>query len=262
MEVLRKNGLVICQDKDIIKRTKKALEILQPKFPPPGSLILIKPNLVEPRHKNSGVITRPEIVEVVIQWLDDKNYQIVVGEGSAVPTTDIAFWRGGYRYLTKKYKIKLINLNKGPFVKIKTDKDYWPEFEINKLVKETNYLISIAPLKEHLFGVTLTIKNLMGCLKPKGIPNKSYVHPNNNQELWTKRMVILYQYLKPNLAIIDGTTAMFGSHIDGRLEQKDLTIVGEDALTVDLIGAEILGHKEILYLREIQRLNSCHIRAN
>ena len=248
MEILRKDEIFICRDKDIIERTQKALEILNPKLPPKGSLILIKPNLVEPKHKTSGAITRPEVVEAIIQFLGDRNYQIIVGEGSAVPITEIAFWRGGYRYLARKYKIKLINLNRGPFVKIKTHQEIWPEFEVNKLAKEADYLISVAPLKEHSFGVTLTIKNLMGCLKPKGIPNKSYMHPNNNLELWVKRMALLYQHLKPHLAVIDGTTAMYGSHINGRLEQKDLTIVGEDALTVDLAGAEILGQKKVSYL--------------
>ena len=251
MQILRKNKVIICQDKDIIERTKKALEILRPKPPIRGSLILIKPNLVEPKHKNSGAITRPEIVEAIIQFFGDENYQIFVGEGSAVPTTEIAFWRGGYRYLTKKYKIKLVNLNKGSFVKIKTGQKIWPEFEVNSLVKEVDYLISVAALKEHLFGVTLTIKNLMGCLRPRGLPNKAYMHPQNNQELWAKRLALLYHCLKPNLAVIDGTTAMYGSHINGRLEQKDLTIVGEDALAVDLIGAEILGHKRVFYLHFI-----------
>lgn len=261
MEILRKNGIVICQDKDIILRTKKALQILAPQLPPQGSLILIKPNLVEVKRKKSGAITRPEIVEAIIQWLGDQNYQIIIGEGSAGPYTHLAFLVGGYRYLLKKYKIKLVDLNKGPFIKIKTDKDYWPEFEVNKLVKEADYLISVAPLKEHPFGVTLTIKNLMGCLKPKGLPNKAYMHPQDNQELWAKRMVLLYQNLKPDLAVIDGTTAMFGSHLNGRLEKKNLTIVGQDILAVDLVGAEILGHKEILYLKKIQELNP-RIRAD
>ena len=253
MKIQRKNGIIICQDPDIIKRTIKALEILSPHLPLKGSLILIKPNLVEPKRKNSGAITRPEVIEAIIQFLGDENYQIIIGEGSAMPATSLAFRLGGYHYLTKKYKVKLIDLNKGPFSKIKTDKDFWPEFEVNQLAKESDYLISVAPLKEHPFGVTLTIKNLMGCLRPKGVrANKSYIHPNDNQELWAKRMGLLYKYLKPELAVIDGTTAMYGSHISGRLEEKNLTIVGEDALAVDLVGAEILGHKNVFYFKYLE----------
>lgn len=253
MKIFRQNKVVISQSENIILRTIRALEILKPQLPQKGSLILIKPNIVVPMNKNSGAITRPEIVEAIIQFLNEKNYQIVVGEGSAEQTTNEAFLKGGYLYLVKKYKIKLVDLNKGPFIKITTGQKDWPEFEISKLAKEADYLISAAVLKEHFFGLTLTIKNLMGCLKPKGLPTKSYMHPKNDEEIWSKRMVLLYQALKPNLAIIDGTTAMFGSHLTGRLEKMDLTIVGEDALEVDLVGAKILGRERVKYLEEIKK---------
>jgi len=232
-------------------RTKKALEVLNPELPEPGAKILIKPNLVEPKPKTSGAITRPEVVEGIIQFFNEKKYQIIVGEGTACPTTEKAFKIGGYQYLVQKYQIKLVDLNKGPFKKIKTGKKIWPEIEINKLAL-VSFFISAAVLKEHAVGVTLSIKNLMGTIAPKGSrgANKNYMHPEDDwHEPWAKRLGLLYKYLRPNLAVIDGTTGMYGSHISGRLEQKDLTIVGEDPLEVDKIAAEILGHQEVFYFK-------------
>lgn len=254
MDIVKNNNIVTVRDKDLIKRTTKALQVLQPKLPEPGSKILIKPNLVEPRTKKSGAITRPEIVEGIIQFLNDKKYKILIGEGTAMPTTKLAFTIGDYLYLPKKYDVKLINLNKGPFKKINTGKDIWPEIEINQIALETDYFISAAVLKEHMYVVTLSIKNIMGCLKPKGIQaNKSYIHKEYDDTIWARRLAILYQYLKPDLAIIDGTTGMYGSHVAGRLEQKDLTIVGEDPLAVDIVCAEILGHKKVFYLEGLKQ---------
>jgi len=241
--------LVIVHGENILERTKKALEKLAPNLPPEGAKILIKPNLMEPRLKNSGAITRPIVIEAIIQFLSGQKYQIFVGEGTAVPTTLIAFRLGGYFSLTKKYNIKLVDLNKGPFLKIKTNQDFWPEIEIAKLAKEVDYLISVCPLKEHSYGVTLSLKNMMGILRPYGLPNKSYIHKENNKELWAKRLCLLLKYIKPNLAIIDGTTGMYGSHVNGRLIYHNLTIAGEDPLAVDFCGAEILGHQENFYLK-------------
>lgn len=247
-----KNNVIITRGKDIIKRTKEALKKLDPKLPPKGSKILIKPNLVEPMPPDSGAITRPEVIEGIIQFLGDKNYKIIIGESSATWETEKAFRLAGYKDLKKKYKIKLINFDKGKFIKIKTGKSIWPSFEIAKTCRDVSYIISAAPLKEHAFGVTLTIKNMMGVLKPKGpTPNKKYIHKEGDIKIWTKRMKILLNYIKPDLALIDGTTAMIGSHIHGRLKKKNITIVGQDALAVDMAGAKILNHKRVFYLSKL-----------
>jgi len=251
---MNKNKVIIVSGQDIIKRAKKALEILAPTLPLIGSKILVKPNLVEPLAKDSGAVTRPEVIEGIIQFLGDKNYQILIGESSGSWHTKEAFIKAGYKDLEKKYNIKLINFDEGEFIKIKTNQSIWPEIEIAKTCFEVSYLISVAPLKEHPYEVTLTCKNMMGVLKPDKrykSANKRYIHKEDNKKIWAKRLCLLLKYIKPDLAIIDGTTAMYGSHINGRLERKNLTIAGCDPVAVDLVGAEILGHKKIFYLEKM-----------
>lgn len=251
---MNKNKVIIVSGSDIRERAKKALEILAPILPPSGSKILIKPNLVEPLAKDSGAVTRPEVIEGIIRFLGDKNYQILIGESSGSWQTDLAFKKAGYNDLRKKYKIKLINFDQGDYIKIKTSQSIWPEIEIAKPCFDALYLISVAPLKEHPFGVTLTCKNMMGLIRPDKryqSANKQYIHQEDNQEIWAERLCLLLKYLKPNLAIIDGTTAMYDSHINGRLKIKNLTIIGQDPVAVDLLGAEILGHQKIFYLEKM-----------
>ena len=127
----------------------------------------------------------------------------------------------------------------------------WLQVEVAKLAVDSDYLISVAPLKEHRYGVTLTLKNMMGTIKSQQeYPTKKYMHQEGNREIWAERLVLLLKKIKPNLGIIDGTTGMYGSHVDGRLQKKNLTIVGEDPLAVDLVGAEILGHQKVFYLEK------------
>lgn len=246
--------VIIVNGNDIKERAKCALKKLSPKLPPKGAKILIKPNLVEALPPESGAITRPEAVAGIIEFLGDENYEILVGESSACWDTWEAFERGGYKNLEKRYKVKLVNFDEGEFIKIKTGSLIWPEFGITKYYRDVDYIISAAVLKEHPYGVTLSCKNMMGCLKPdksRTSANKHYIHKEDNKEIWAERLALLLKYAKPHLAIIDGTTAMFGSHISGRLEKKDLTIASENAVACDIAGAKILGHKSVFYLEKL-----------
>jgi uncharacterized protein (DUF362 family) len=237
--------VILVEGKDIVERTYLALKKLNPAMPKKGEKILIKPNLVEPMLNDSGAITRKETVEGIIKFFGDENYEILVGEGSAIYDTKKCFEKAGYYELEKKYKIKLVDLNSSEFFSVKGK--YW-DFEISKLAKEC-YLVSAAVLKEHAFEVTLCLKNLMGILKPKGgYPVKSYIHAEDDEKIWAKRLIDLVRIAKPNLAIIDATTAMYGSHLFGKLKTLNLTLASEDALACDLVGAKLLGHEKVFYL--------------
>ncbi|MEM7825545.1 MAG: DUF362 domain-containing protein [Candidatus Aenigmatarchaeota archaeon] len=207
--------------------------------------ILIKPNLVEPLPNDSGAITRKEVVEGIIQFFDDKNYDILIGEGAAVYDTKKCLEIAEYYELEEKYKVRLIDLNKDEFLPAKGK--YW-DFEISKIAKEC-YLVSVAVLKEHAFEVTLSLKNLMGILKPaRTYPVKAYIHKENDERIWAKRLLDLIRIANPKLALIDATTSMLGSHLYGRLKNLNLTLASEDALACDLVGAKILGHEKVFYL--------------
>ncbi len=241
--------VLVAKGKDITERTLMALRKLSPRLPTKGSKILIKPNLVEPRPRDSGAITRPEVIEAVIQLLGDRNYQIYVGEGAAIFNTSRCFEKANYLYLKAKYNVKLVDLNQGEFVKVKINGNYWKEFEIAKIVKEADYLISVAVLKHHPFQVTLTLKNMMGVLRPGAqYPVKSYIHREGSQEIWADRLVDLVFKVRPDLAVIDATTGMFGSHLSGKLKKFDLTLVSEDALACDILGSRLLQYKKVLHL--------------
>ncbi|MFQ6020512.1 MAG: DUF362 domain-containing protein [Candidatus Aenigmatarchaeota archaeon] len=241
--------VVICEGKDIIKRTENALKELSPSLPKVNSKILIKPNLVEPMKKDSGAVTRPELLEGIIKFLDDNKYKILIGESSAGYYTDKCFEKAGYRYLTENYNVELINFDDFEFVTIKLNGELWKNIEVTKFILKTDYLISAVPLKEHAFEVTLTLKNMMGILKPKGsYPNKSFMHKEDSYEIWTQRMCDILKKIKPNLGVIDGTTGMYGSHLYGKLKEFDITIVGEDPVAVDCVGAKILGYDKVFYI--------------
>lgn len=70
---------------------------------------------MEPFHKESGIVTRPEVVEGIIQLLGDMKMYIV--EGAAIFDTMRCFRKADYHYLEKKYRVKILDLHKYQFIK-------------------------------------------------------------------------------------------------------------------------------------------------
>lgn len=236
--------VVVCKGGNIAERTRKALEVLSPTITHRD--VLIKPNLVEPMQSSTGAVTRPEVVKGIIEYLGE-DYNISIGESSAGYDTGRAFNRAGYGALERE-KVKLIDFDDRGYIRLDLDGRSWKQVEVTEIVRN-KYLISAAVLKEHMFGVTLTLKNMMGILKPKGAyPNKSYIHRGVSEEIWAERLCDLLGKIKPDLAVIDGTTGMYGSHIHGTLKQHDLTIVSEDPVAADIAGSQILGQGNVLHL--------------
>jgi len=249
--------VVISKGKDIVKRTEKALEKLEPTLPPKNSKILIKPNLVEPLPKNSGAVTRPEIIEGIIKYLNSNGkFNIIIGEGcSYTGRTKECFEKAGY-YLENKYDVKIVPFDENEFVLVKLNGEKWKEIKISKITKESDYIISAAVLKEHGYKVTLALKNMMGILEPRGYyPNKDYMHRVGFvfKGNWSKKLCDLLTKFKPDLSLIDGTTAMYGSHLYGELKRMDLTIVGEDPVAVDSVASNILGHEKVFYIEDAEK---------
>ena len=115
--------VVIVEGGGVKERTIRALSILSPRLPPTGSRILIKPNLVLPSPNDSGAVTRREVVEGIIEFLGDDRYEIFVGEGAAIHDTWRCFREAGYNELERRYRVKLIDLNKDEFKEIRGR--YW-----------------------------------------------------------------------------------------------------------------------------------------
>ncbi len=237
--------VVVCYGKNTRERTFECLKKLNPEIT--KSKVLIKPNLVEVMPNESGAITRKEFVEGIIEFLHSREIEeIFVGEGAGGTfNTFECFEEAGYLELEEKYGIKLVDLNKGSFKKIKGD--FW-EFKVNKICLDC-YLISAAVLKEHAYEVTLSMKNMMGILKPwNKLPTKGYMHKEEDYKIWSLRLIDLIKHVKPNLALIDATTGMLGSHLTGRLKRFDCTIASEDCVACDIVGARLLGYKKVYYI--------------
>ncbi len=101
--------------------------------------------------------------------------------------------------------------------------------------------------------VTLSIKNMMGVINPKGS-----MHTRLN-----KNIVDLASVVKPSIAVVDGIVAGEGHETSVNPVEMNLVIAGTDPVAVDAVGAAVMGinPKNVKHLRlaEKKGLGTCDL---
>ena len=94
-------------------------------------------------------------------------------------------------------------------------------------------IVSVPKLKIHAgAGVTLSIKNMMGVMTPKGSMHRGNL---------SKNIADLASLVKPSLAVVDGIIAAEGHETNGSPVEMNLVLAGKDPVAVDAVGAAVMG---------------------
>jgi len=221
--------------------------------------ILIKPNncFRHPIQPPYGMVTTSTITELIVQLLLEHGCRdISIGEGAIIgifdelaPSTKRGFQGTGIDRVAKKYGIKLIDFNKGPFQELDLG---GIKAQVSKTALETHFLINVPVLKTHFqTKVSLGFKNLKGCLNKA---SKKRFHTSDKLDLL---IYWLNEAIKSDLVIIDGIYMLEKGPetLAGVAHRKDLIIASPDIFECDVIGATILGidPSEVDHLREFAK---------
>jgi len=207
--------------------------------------ILIKPNLVNasPFPVTLPVEACAALIAAFRRWCDA---EIVVAEGCGELhlTTSEVFARHGYERMAAELDVELVDLNEAELVELNNPAcRVFPTFMMPKIILES-YLVSAAVLKAHsLAGVTLTMKNLIGCAPPAyyqqdGHWKKAAFHRQMQTSIFE-----LNRYRQPDLAFIDASLGMAEHHLRGAACDPPVgkLVAGSDPVAVDAAGAGLLG---------------------
>jgi len=212
--------------------------------------------------------TSPEVLQAVIEYLKPRGAKISVMENSTQGNiTRIVFSVNGFREVCEKTGANIIYLDeedtktfefKGkPSVKEDPNGYNLKRFRFPMTIvrimerRDSVTYINIPKLKTHsMAGVTLGIKNQWG------YPQHEDRGKDHNYNLHSK-LVDIYEYIQPDLTIIDGIEGTVHGHypptaFERRLvKQFNILIGGRDTLAVDTVGARVFGltNEEIPHLR-------------
>ena len=212
------------------------------------SAILIKPNLI---NATPHPVTTPvRCCEALVEYIRTySRAEIIIAEGCGDPSfdTDEIYDILGYRELSRRHGIALVDLNESPLRKLKNRNcPVFPEIYLPEIVF-THFIISVPVLKAHSFAViTGTLKNMIGIAPPQyysgkfGTWNKAVFHRDMHQSITD-----LNTYRSPDLSIIDATIGLPDYHLGGRHCDPPIgkIITGFDPIEVDREAARLLGLK-------------------
>lgn len=145
----------------------------------PGDRVLIKPNLVNSRHGESGDVTHFSLIEPIIKMIcyDAGAREIFVGDGSGEVETPRAFAASGMKQVVDRLSsrgipVKLVDLNydKNPrtneFDKVSLGKAALNPNHVYRVAHSVliaDTIISVPKLKTHTrVGISVALKNFIG----------------------------------------------------------------------------------------------------
>ena len=202
--------------------------------------------------------TSPEVLKEVITYVGDKGAKIYVMENSTQANmTRIVFAINGFKEVCDETGANIIYLDEedtesfefkgkpsaGDESKGYNLKTFRLPKTIVKIMKNRDSItyINIPKLKTHsMAGVTLGIKNQWG------FPQHADRGKDHNYNLHAK-LVDVYEYIKPDITIIDGINGTIHGHYpptaweDRLVIPFNILIGGRDTLAVDVVGARIFG---------------------
>jgi uncharacterized protein (DUF362 family) len=199
--------------------------------------VLIKPNYVNSSHPETGVTTDPRVVKGIVEYLLDhgrSTHDFAVGEGGmANYDTAETFKAVGLADILEEYDVTLLDLNKQPHVEVSVPGGKsLKNLKVAKAFMDYDCILSVPKLKVHCWSLsTLSMKNMMGGMLPKGI-----MHDDLHQKI-----VDLNKAFGPELTVIDGIVGCQGHELACDPINSDVIIAGEDFVATDAIGSFLMG---------------------
>ncbi len=214
-----------------------------------GDTVLLKPNLLSPKPSESAIVTHPMIVKALIELLQERGVEVVVGESSgggdgkgAVSRTSRAFQVCGLEEVCEDTGAELVNFDRSDYEIIDSPGVTDESFPIPEQVLEADLVISLPKLKTHTLTMfTGAIKNLYGCIPGM---KKTELHGSQpNPESFADMMVDILEIVKPGLSIMDGIECMHGNGPGegGKKYNLGTVMASSDPVALDKVAESYLG---------------------
>ena len=217
--------------------------------------VFIKPNIVS--YENYPTTTHPDLLKIVIEYLQKKNCTITVGDGPA-PTSGRSDKILEKHLLTKvcsELGVELLSLHKQGFTKIKTD---YCSLKISSIYLQSEYVISLPVLKGHQWtDLTGALKNQFGFF-----PNRERILLHSPLKNLHQAIAAINKVKKPDLFIMDAieTYKNANEKRQGGIQTKlGYMLAGTDPVALDCLGLRLL-QKVNSELQKKTPLDILHIR--
>jgi len=201
-----------------------------------GDRVVVKPNVGFPVR---DAVTSPEVVAELVEMAYEAGAGEVLVVESSVRGSDTTycFRETGYFDALKPLGVEIVDLKRsGTVITVRCEDAYrLKTVDVYEEAYDADVLISVAKMKRHVSAdVTLGMKNLIGCFPDweKGRFHREGLH---------ECIADIAHILKPDLVVVDGTTAMTKrGPTGGVMVPAEVVVASRDPLACDYVAAKIL----------------------
>jgi uncharacterized protein (DUF362 family)/Pyruvate/2-oxoacid:ferredoxin oxidoreductase delta subunit len=173
----------------------------------PGARVLVKPNLLMSSEPDSGIVTHPLIVRVVVKHLLAIGVRVQVSDSPAVGNFQKILRTTGYNGALDGLDVVLkpfeesVEIDIGePFGRVPIARD----------AIEADAVINLAKLKTHAqMHLTLGVKNIFGCVVGLRKP-EWHMRAGVDRRLFARLLVRIYEAVAPIYTLVDGIIGLEG----------------------------------------------------
>jgi uncharacterized protein (DUF362 family) len=234
-------------EKDSYASFAQGIQALGNHFVSRGDRVLIKPNLVQPRPPGSGEVTNVAVIEAVARYcLDAGASRVVIGEGPTYYQSESrlrdCFTETGVAAMAGRLGIDWVLFDEHRYRTFRGVPGVTPkEFRVTEFAFDCDQFINVPVLKTHFItAITLSMKNLKGCLKREDKPR---FHDGD----LNRAVVELNRIIRPTLNVIDCTHHRVKESggakgiKDGQYSDGGWMIAGKDIVATDAVGSALMG---------------------
>lgn len=237
-------SLIRAQSYDRVALRQSMEALLEPlggmaRFVKPGDRVLLKPNLLTGARPTQECTTRPEVVYVVAQMVQEVGGKPFLGDSPAFGTAHGVAKANGLLPLAQELNLPIVELHGHRYA---TDNPDFDHLRLSKEAMEADVVINLPKVKSHAqLTLTLGVKNLFGCVPGK---MKAWWHmeAGKDVERFGTMLVETARLISPALTIVDGIIGHEGNGPSGG-DPRELGVLAAsaDVFAVDRAMVEVLG---------------------
>lgn len=219
-------------------------------FVGPGERVLLKPNMLSAKPPEAAVTTHPEVLRAVIELVQEAGGVALVGDSPGIGGIGRVAERSGMLSVINETGAELTEFAESVEV---SGAGTFKRFALARPYLEADKIINLPKLKTHeMMTMTCAVKNLFGAVVGHAKAGW-HLKAGADREMFARMLVELYLLRKPDLTIVDAVIAMEGNGPgNGDPRQVGLLLAGANAVSVDVIAAEIAGiPKKLLYVEQV-----------
>lgn len=242
-----------------------------------GDTVLVKPNVVQVPHlgfflldnyslpRAMATISDPRVAIAVAKLAREQGAKKVIIAESNASNCQSFFQECGYERGVAALQdpaVSLLYLDGTPYKKMKPPKALsLPAYEIFDVIDKVDCLISVAPMKTHMWaGTTMTLKNFIGLPANKVYGSyKSGLPHSNIADVIVDQTAIVKERVRSHFGIVTGIYAGDGlGPLKVDAKKLNCILAGPDYVAVDTVGTTIMGF-DAAAIGHIRIANKMHL---